>query len=32
MAHIHIEDLSFSYPGSQKRCLDSVSVTIEKGE
>ena len=32
MAHIHIEDLSFSYPGANKRCLDSVSVTIEKGE
>ena len=33
MAHFEIKDLSFSYAGAKdKKSLDSVSLTIEKGE
>ena len=33
MAHFQIEDLSFSYPTAKgKKSLDSVSLSIEKGE
>ena len=33
MAHFEIKDLSFSYPTAKgKKSLDSVSLTIEKGE
>ena len=32
MAHFHIKDLSFSYPGSEKDSLSSVNITIEKGD
>ena len=32
MAHFHIEDLSFTYPGSSRPSLEGVSLSIEKGE
>ena len=33
MAHFQIQNLTFSYPTSKnKKCLDNVSLTIEKGE
>ena len=32
MAHFHIENLTFSYPGSLTPTLDGVSLDIEKGE
>ena len=32
MAHFHIENLTFSYPGSPSLTLDGVSLDIEKGE
>ena len=32
MAHFHIENLTFSYPGSAVPTLDGVSLDIEKGE
>lgn len=32
MAHFDIENLSFSYPGSDKRVLDDVSLHIAQGE
>ena len=32
MAHFHIENLTFSYPGSVTPPLDGVSLDIEKGE
>ena len=32
MAHFHIENLTFSYPGSVTPTLDGVSLDIEKGE
>ena len=31
MAHFHIENLTFSYPGSVTPTLDGVSLDIEKG-
>ena len=31
MAHFHIQNLTFSYPGSSKKALDDVSLCIEKG-
>ena len=32
MAHFHIKDLTFSYPNSSRPSLDSINLTIEKGE
>ena len=32
MAHFHIENLSFTYPGSTRPSLDGISLTIEQGE
>ena len=32
MAHFHIENLTFSYPGAVSPTLDGVSLDIEKGE
>ncbi len=32
MAHFKIENLTFSYPCSDKKALDGVSLTIERGE
>jgi len=32
MAHFEITDLTFSYPGQQKKTLSGVSLRIEKGE
>ncbi len=32
MAHFQIENLSFTYPTATKNTLDSVNLTIEKGE
>ena len=32
MAHFEIKDLTFSYPVSDKKILDGVNLTIEKGE
>ena len=32
MALLHIENLSFAYPGSDKRALDSADLHIDKGE
>ena len=32
MAHFEIRDLTFSYPNSQRKTLDGVSLTIHKGE
>ena len=32
MAHFEIQDLSFSYPKSQRKTLDRVSLTVGKGE
>lgn len=32
MAHFKIENLTFSYPGTQKKALDNVSLEIQKGE
>ena len=32
MALLHIENLSFAYPGSGKRALDSADLHIDKGE
>ena len=32
MAHFQIENLTFSYPGSGRKTLDNVSLTVEKGE
>jgi len=31
MAHFHIENLTFQYPGVQRPTLEDVSLTIEKG-
>ena len=31
MAHFHIEDLTFQYPGASRPTLDHVSLTVEKG-
>lgn len=31
-ARIELEEVSFSYPSSQKKALDHISLTIEKGE
>lgn len=32
MDQIEIRNLSFAYPGAKKKCLDGLSVSIEKGE
>lgn len=32
MPHIHIQDLSFSYPGSQTPALRNIRLTIRQGE
>ena len=32
MDQIEIRNLSFSYPGAKKKCLEDVSFSIEKGE
>ncbi len=32
MAHFHIKDLTFQYPKSERKILDHVDLTIEKGE
>ena len=32
MAHFEIKDLTFSYPTSERKSLENVSLTIEKGE
>ena len=32
MAHFQIENLTFSYPGSDRKTLDNVNLTVEKGE
>ena len=32
MAHFHIQNLTFSYPGASRPTLDEVNLTIEKGE
>ena len=32
MALVHTQNLSFAYPGKEKKTLDNVSLTIEKGE
>ena len=32
MALVHTQNLSFVYPGKEKKTLDNVSLTIEKGE
>lgn len=32
MEHIKIENLTFSYPGSERKALDRVSLTIGRGE
>ncbi|MBQ7895324.1 MAG: ABC transporter ATP-binding protein, partial [Oscillospiraceae bacterium] len=32
MAHFHIKNLSFSYPVTNKECLSSVNLSIEKGD
>ena len=32
MAHFHILDLTFSYPGAKRPTLSGVNLTIEKGE
>lgn len=32
MAHFHIQDLTFSYPGANRPTLSGVNLTIEKGE
>ncbi len=32
MAHFHIRDLTFSYPGAKRPTLSGVNLTIEKGE
>ena len=32
MAHFHIENLTFSYPGAAGPSLENVSLTIQKGE
>ena len=32
MAFIHIENLSFSYPGQEKKVLNDISLEIEEGE
>ncbi len=31
MAHFEIRNLSFSYPGSDKKILDNINLTIKKG-
>lgn len=32
MAHFHIQDLTFTYPGASRPTLNGVNLTIEKGE
>ena len=32
MALVYTQNLSFAYPGKEKKTLDNVSLTIEKGE
>ena len=32
MAHYKIEDLSFSYPGSERKILDHISLTVYQGD
>ena len=32
MAHYSIQNLNFSYPGSGKKILDDVNITIYKGD
>jgi len=32
MAYFQIRDLSFTYPGKEKKTLDSVSLTLERGD
>ena len=32
MAHFHLEDLTFTYPGASRPSLDGVNLSIEKGE
>ena len=32
MAHFQIENLTFAYPGSHRKTLDNVSLTVAKGE
>ena len=32
MPHIHIQDLTFSYPGSEKPVLEHIDLTIRQGE
>ena len=32
MALLEIENLSFSYPESEKRVLDNVSFSLERGD
>lgn len=32
MAHFHIRDLTFSYPGAKRPTLSGVNLTVEKGE
>ena len=32
MAHFHIQDLSFTYPGGEKPALENIDLTIQKGE
>ena len=32
MAHFQIQNLTFSYPNAQRRTLDGVDFTVEKGE
>ena len=32
MAHYQIENLTFSYPGSHRKILDDVSLTVYQGD
>ena len=32
MAHFKIQNLTFSYPGSEKTALDNISLSIERGQ
>ena len=32
MAHFQIENLTFSYPGSNRKTLEDITLTVEKGE
>ena len=32
MVHFEVKDLTFSYPGVEKKALDQINLKIKKGE